>query len=1185
MTAVIGFLKKRLVIQIAGIIALCVLIWFVGPKIAFAKKAPLAPEINRLLTILAVVVVWGVYSLIHHILAKKKEQQLMADLAAPQLDPAQTAIDEAQAKEAADLGQKFEYALQLLKKTRSKGWRDKQFIYELPWYVIIGAPGCGKTTLLANSGLSFPLSEYLEREDVPGVGGTRNCDWLFAEEAIFLDTAGRYTTQDSHQSVDAAAWQGFLDLVKRYRPRRPINGVLVAMSMSDLLRQTEEENRQHAAVVRKRILELFEVLGIRFPIYVVFTKSDLVAGFTDFFAQFSPEERAQVWGETFQADDAKQAQALIDRFIANYDGLLGRLNQRTFKKIQEERDIQRRSLILDFPQQMALLKPKIERFLQQTFSIGRYEKFKPLLRGVYLTSGTQEGTPIDRVMGMLAATYGLDRQQAPVFSGQGKSFFITRLLKEVIFPEAELAGIDPRVERRRNWLQMAAYGAVLALTAGFITLWSISFVQNKSAIGRIEKQIERYNKTVSDNTSWNAAVESLLNRLNAMQAANQVYEPHSFLTGFGLSQADKLQAGINLVYGQLLENNFLQLIKARLEQRIHARLYRDTEEDLAVLYELLKVYLMLEEPQKRLAPDLAARRINSDWKQSFTGQPEMQVDLSSHTASLLHLPLEPAQLNESLIKEARRILNTQPVYAQIFAHMRADAGTDSQHDFRLVDVLPPHSNKVFITADGQDLKALMIPGLFTYDGYHGFFKKKGLRYVQQALRENWVLNNYAADQESDLPRLYDDLQKLYFEQYAKQWRNLIDNLKVRKAQGLAEEIQILDILSGSESPLPPLLAAVERNTTLTRSPRTADSGSGAKPAGAAASAADRALEKSTASVHALALEKKFEDIHYLVRSSGDAPPPLDNVIAGLNDVRDFMMQIGSAADSDEKALEKALERIHGGGTSEQIKSAQMGFARQPEPFKSWFSSLTSSSMKFTLASAKSEINATWKSKVLAPYKAGLQGRYPIYKNSIYDVTFDDFARFFMPNGTIDQFFQNHLKDFIDTSRTKWRTRKIDNQAMKISPRVLRQLQYAAKIRDTFFASGTATPSVQFELKPVDLDNEIATFRINIEGQVAEYRHGPVRSKKFTWPGPDTNAGVRLTFKTVDGQEISHVEEGAWAWLKTLDKSVAGNQKRRDRFMVTFKVGNYKARYLLRASTVHHPFRLKELQSFRCPESF
>ena len=88
--------------------------------------------------------------------------------------------------------------------------------------------------------MNFPLKAVGSDPALAGVGGTRNCDWWFTDEAVLLDTAGRYTTQESDREADAAAWQGFLDLIKRFRPRRPLNGALVTLSVSDLVLWNED---------------------------------------------------------------------------------------------------------------------------------------------------------------------------------------------------------------------------------------------------------------------------------------------------------------------------------------------------------------------------------------------------------------------------------------------------------------------------------------------------------------------------------------------------------------------------------------------------------------------------------------------------------------------------------------------------------------------------------------------------------------------------------------------------------------------------------------------------------------------------------------------------------------------------------------------------------------------------------
>jgi type VI secretion system protein ImpL len=1190
-----------MVIQIIGILALCILVWFVGPLLAIAGKVLLKSDTSRLLTILIIVVIWALYNLIKQSRSQKKEQKLMDDLSAPKEDSNQPSISEAQSKEISDLQKKFEYALRLLKSTRSKGWHDQQFLYELPWYVIIGAPGCGKTTLLENSELNFPLADEFDQIDVKGVGGTRNCDWLFTDEAIFLDTAGRYTTQDSHQAVDAAAWRNFLELIKKYRPRRPINGVLVAVSISDLLQQTEEESRNQAGLIRNRISELTTVLGMRFPIYMIFTKCDLVAGFAEFFAPLGREERAQVWGETFQAFDSTQPQTASKDFIHNFDQLIHRLDQWTIRRIQDERDLRHRSLILGFPRQMMLFKPKMKRFFQQLFGPSRYEKHIPLLRGIYFTSAIQEGTPIDRVMGLLASNYGLDRQQVPVYSQKSKSYFIHRLLKNVIFQEAQLAGVSLRVERRHRLMQVAAYGSVMILSAGLIGLWSTIYVSNKNAMGYIKNKIEQYQNNPEDASTWDRAVTSLRLRLNSIKSAGQAYGTDSNWIEFGLNQKEKLYAGIDMIYRRLLSQRFLPIVKARLEQRIHSNISGNTDDEMAALYELLKIYLMLGNPQKRLDVDLAKNRINSDWENSFGREPDLQTDLCGFTDALFKLSLDPIQLNDPLIAQARLTLNRQPLYAQIYTHIKSESMANHTHDIYLKDVLPPHFEKVFTTVDGQNIEALMIPGFFTYEGYHGFFRKKGLDYTKEALKENWVTDNYAADQESDLDRLFEDVQKQYFDDYDRKWSGLVHNLNIKRPIGISQEIQILDLLSGVETPLRPLLEVIEKNTALSKLPQPKVSEKQTAGAKALASLAGEDLEASeemqtlaslgkdelqqnTASPRMKALEEKFEDINYLIRSKEGAPAPIEQILVSLNNVKNYMMQIGGAVDSDEKALAMAMERIQGSGASENIKAAQMEFTRQPEPFKTWFYSLTSSSLSFTLANAISELNANWKNEVVTFYKKSIEGRYPILKDSPYDITFDDFSNFFKPSGLLDNFFNNHLKPFVDAGQDTWRPRIIENNAMNLSSETLTQLQNAAKIRDAFFQAGGDAPSVQFELRPVELDDNIAYFQIDIEGQKTEYSHGPTRSKKFVWPGPNTDSGVQLTAKTIDGEEVNYREEGPWAWLKIVDKAATSSDQS-DWFMVTFRLGKYHASYELRANSVDNPFQIPELKQFRCPESF
>jgi type VI secretion system protein ImpL len=1185
MKSFIVLFKQKWMIQLVGIVGLCLLIWFAGPIMSFADKSPFQPEFNRLLVILVLVVCFSLYNLIIQARASQKDINLMKGLAAPQAEKEQTETARAQKDEITAIQRKFDEALQLLRQQRSTKKHDKRYLYQLPWYIIIGAPGCGKTTLLINSGLKLPLLETLNEEDIPGVGGTRNCDWLFTDDAIFLDTAGRFVSQDSHQPVDAAGWQTVLKLIKKYRPRRPINGVLVTMSVSDLLRLNDQDRNRHSKVLRDRITELYSGLGSCFPIYMLFTKCDMISGFTDFFSDLDHEERKQVFGETFPGNASQQTSIHLERFEAAFDDLLRRLEHRKFKRIQEESDVQRRSLILDFPKQLTLIRPTVMEFLQSTFQTSGAQA-PPLLRGVYFTSGTQEGMPIDRVLDILAATYGVNKLNILRQKGQGKSFFITRFLKKVLLTEADLAGTDPKIERRKRWLNWAAYACLLFLSIGLITIWWISYSQNKKVIERIAKQVSEYQKVTQNTDDWTAGMRALIERLDMLNKTSDTYQNRSLLMDFGLNQADKLQSGINQVHKKLLTNELLPRIKTKLELHLYDILYNKEKVDPKFLYDLLKVYLMFSIPEK-MDPDLAKTWIGGYWEESFPREPQMWSKLRSHTDDLLRMSLEPVKLEDTLIAEARLKLNAEPLSAQIFAQLQSKAQQEITGDFRLQDALGPYCDEVFTGKDGRLIGNTMIPKLYTYDGFHSFFKNQGLAFITQALEDNWVLESHSAQEQKDLPRLYDDLQKIYFDEYKNEWESFLNNIQIKPVQGLSQTIKILDLLTVPDSPLKLLLETVEHNTSLTVNPeaKTKENNDTIAPLNKDLQAQSQTMWKSSVRYQLEKnLEQYFDKFNYLVRSTGESPPPFENTLARLNQVRDFLIRISMSAKSEEQSLMVASNRMKGGGEIDVIKKARLEFDRLPEPIKTWLLSLTSFGWQQTLAGAKLELNAIWKTDVLEFYKNGLKGRYPLVEESPYDTTMTDFVRFFGPNGIIEQFFQKNLKPFVDTSREKWQLVALDNNIMGLSSNALKQFQNAEKIRNNFFTTTGSTPSIQFELKPIYMDEKIASFRLNLEGQTISYGHGPSFPHNFQWPGPKTDVGVRMYVKTVDGKEYIEDEEGPWAWLKTLDKSIVEKTNLQDFFMVTFVVNDYRIRYELRANSINNPINLKDLRSFRCPET-
>ena len=459
-------------------------IWYGGPYLGLGSLHPLEPPINRLVTILVLVVLWTLWVQLRQFRARRAGNQLAKDVSFQHDSIKASGRATPGAQDAAQLRARFDEALAALREAKGKTVN----LYELPWYIIVGPPGSGKTTAIANSGLNFPLAKKFGREALRGVGGTRNCDWWFTDEAILLDTAGRYTTQDSDSESDQAGWFEFLHLLRKHRSRRPINGVIVALSAPDFLTWSDADRDKHLEAVRNRLGELTRELRISLPVYFLLTKLDLIAGFTEFFDDLNQEGRAQVWGATFALEASRDGSAPA-QVGPEFDRLVSRLSERLMLRFESENDPRRRALMFSFPRQFAALRRTLVEFTSECFARSAAGPgFQ--LRGVYFTSGTQEGTPIDRMLGTLARSFGLSVRNAVTSAPRGRAYFLENLLRDVLFRETGLAGVNKRMELRRALVNGFAYAAVcLAIVVGLL-VFSISYQRNLTYLESVAKATE-----------------------------------------------------------------------------------------------------------------------------------------------------------------------------------------------------------------------------------------------------------------------------------------------------------------------------------------------------------------------------------------------------------------------------------------------------------------------------------------------------------------------------------------------------------------------------------------------------------------------------------------------------------------------------------------------------------------------
>jgi type VI secretion system protein ImpL len=945
----------------AGVAAAGVLAWFIAPLVEVGGHAPLTTPTMRLFAVAAVLWLACGVLLAQRALSARRNRHFLDGLAhsadAEHVDtepgefrasePGELAASEPGRREVAFLRQRFAQALTQLRRLhlaqagsvagRLSALVGRPFVHELPWYVIIGAPGAGKTTALINSGLHFPLfsgagdhtDRAAVRESIRGVGGTRNCDWWFASEAVLIDTAGRYTTQDSDRQADGAAWLGFLDLLRRHRPRRPINGVLLTVSASDLLHATPARIAAHAGELRQRLDELRQRLAIEVPVYLLVTKTDLLPGFAEFFADLDEHARAQVWGVTLPpASDPSQWQAELDALDA-------RLHQHMLRRLGADTAPAQRSAIHAFPQQWRALSRSALELLHAVLVAGRDtgRGDEPMLRGLYFTSATQSAA------------------QRDVSRTKGQSFFVTRLLRDVVFAESGLAGSTARSIRQHRLIERTALAATaLALLLAIGWTWR-GYERQSRAVDAFAAQLPALDSALA-RAQASSDLTALLPALDALAAADDGGANDGSLADRWLDRREMLTTAADDSYQRLLKEAFLSRIAARLEDRLR----KSAEEPAARTYETLCAYLMLFGGKHFDAAALRAYLAN-DWQLTLPNT----VSAAERAALLRHLDQllasgevgAPARADAQLVATARARVQSVPLAQR--------AATRLQQQDANATRVPLGARGVLVRASGAAL-ADALPQRA------GLSPQRLRERTQQVLaqltnEQTWVLGTSSATPAT--PALADEVERLYATDNALYWQSLLDDLRLAPTTDLAASAQLARTLAQADSPLLALLRTAARETAV-------------GPPG----------------VWFAALRVYTEG----------ASPPSAKTQALLGELAAHLAAVDAAV--QRKALPPA---------SDVLRELAQEARKAPAPLNRLLSQLHASSTAQLLGALREPLSREIARELAPACARTVSQHYPFARSANDEMTRDDFTRTFGAGGLFDSFSQRYLAPYADAA--------------------------------------------------------------------------------------------------------------------------------------------------------------------------
>ncbi|NVN91504.1 MAG: type VI secretion system protein ImpL [Desulfuromonadales bacterium] len=455
------------------------------------------------------------------ILIRRREQNFVSDMGEHDL-AALKALSENEKNDLRDLHDRWKSAIETLRNSHLKKLGNP--LYVLPWYMVIGESGSGKTTSLNSARLASPLRDISR---VQGVSGTKQCEWWFFEQSVVIDTAGRYA-MPVNEGQDKDEWRKFLSMLLKYRRKEPLNGLIVTIAADRLLDAATEELEKDGATIRQRIDELMRALGVKFPVYVLVTKCDLIQGVNRFCQHLPEKSLDQPMGFINQ-----ELSPDVDGFVTSALGTIDeRLRNLRLHLLHQPEAKGADPALLLFPEEFESLKQGLATFMASAFRPNPYQE-TPLLRGLFFSSGRQEGNPhshFSKTMGLTGTEEALP--------GTHNGLFLHDFFAKILPRDRAL------LAPTRRHIEWQALTGNLGLTSWVILgialccLLSFSFVKNMKTIRDFSNGTSKTVALTGNTLADLASMERFRQDIIRVEEQNR----HWWFPRFGLNESLMVEA-------------------------------------------------------------------------------------------------------------------------------------------------------------------------------------------------------------------------------------------------------------------------------------------------------------------------------------------------------------------------------------------------------------------------------------------------------------------------------------------------------------------------------------------------------------------------------------------------------------------------------------------------------------------
>ena len=1177
-----SYLGLSALVSLYGIASLAVL--YLGPSLGLGLT-------EQIVIIVLILVTWPFAILIGHLVRRRREHREAAgSSASSDISRGGNRTEAGSIRNYEELTRTTEETVRWLRSTRLGSGKSSDVIYRLPWFLVAGPPGSGKTSLLLSAGLDYHALPSQRRADQNLIRPTQSLEFRVSDSAVLLDTSGRY----QQEGEDADEWCALVETIKKYRKVRPVDGMVIPVSAARVLGSSESEIEQQAKILRGRLDELMSRAQSRFPVYLVFTNMDVIQGFGDFFHQFGSADRAQVWGATIPLEQTPNAHALFD---VEFDYLYDALMQQRLLRLSEPADPAEQLQIFDFPLLFAQARRKLGLFSSALFRPNPFSE-NPMLRGFYFTSAASNGGSRGFEPAGAIETVAGDGQRGEAKTAED-GYFGTHLLGDVLVRDKDLAasfGTGRRhTHRVRNGLVAVAAILLALFTVGMFVSFAFNKVMIAEARDRGQNVLEIAQRDNGKDPGKKGSAESRT-ELEAVDSLRQLlaelddYDRHSppLYLRFGLYSGNDINERLREVYFDSINQRFFKNAAAAVERELKSLADGGSQvapdgsasavgavlasapsgspgpasDDLGRYYDLLKAYLMISSGSDKAEWAFLDKQLADYWMRSAPRElevlAEQQLIFYSKQADTPDSPHWPA--NDALVGKTRRKLEAYPAIDRFYKSITTEVNEQVQPI--TLDSIVHGQERGWLSGSPS------VAGSFTLRGYRDYMVKAFSTATGEISKDDWVMGSTTKGQTADISKL----REKYFTEYAAQWRAFLKETRVTKFNTKDDVREALKVMSGLNSPVAQVIGRAASETDLGRS--TSTGGFFAWIKGLFGGG------KSASGAGGTTVEREFGPLQQFASGDGDK--------AG-SAVTQYRNELQSLRDQLEPGSGDQLAQTSGALLTSKddiaLQKAEQSVGRLLEPLNTPASKDAGALMMQPLRNIRAmqtvgtfdQIDQIWRNQIYPRAKA-LESGFPFTDGG--EASVEDLARLLNPSdGELWVFFKSKLAGAFEDVQGRWKL--LESGAFSFSPEFVEYLNNARQVRDALFATGSRQPSINYELALQPVTGADVVLEIDGNPPVVA-RSGSPGAATLKWPAQVGDVGAKITLTAGGSAPQTKTFQGKWGLFRMIQQA----QKTGDnQYVIALSLGSGTARATIHpASSANNPFQLNIFKLMHAPES-